>query len=250
MGSSNGLSALLPGESSMKIWTSGKDLEGNKRARTPANILDPGKLFTGGYHAAKDAKKAKNAAEAAEMERQANIKAGIAGVNSAFDSPTRQKQYGDFVTALRDQYQGELGRQRSVNERNLKFSLARGGLTGGSADRDSRVQLGEEFTKGMIGAEDRAQSQLGELKSQDENARNNLISMVQTGLDATTASQRANSTMNTNLASNRSRAMVDDLGDLFSRTKDVYTKQQEAAGFRAGQRAPIGSLYGSNPYQR
>ena len=73
-------------------------------------------------------------AQEAEAARLRNIADATNRINTAFDAPERQKQYTDFLSALRDKFQTDLGRQHDVAQRNLKFSLARGGLTGGSAE--------------------------------------------------------------------------------------------------------------------
>lgn len=183
-------------------------------------------------------------AQEAETARLQNISDATTRINSAFDAPERQKQYGDFLSALRDKFQTDLGRQRDVAQRNLKFSLARGGLTGGSAAVDANRTAGEDFSRGLIEAEDRAQGALGNLKAQDESSRLNLIQLAQQGLDATTAATRAQSAARASTAANMNDAAVRGIGDAFAATADITRRQQEAAGRRAAMTAPIGSLYG------
>lgn len=191
-------------------------------------------------------KDARRAAEDAEAARLENIANATRSVNEAFDAPERQRQYSSFLNALRDRFQQDLGRQRQVTQRNQKFALARSGLTGGSAAVDARRALGEDFSRGLLQAEDRAQSALGQLKSGDEAARLNLIQLAQQGLDATTVSQRAQSAARASTEGALGDAATRGLGDVFGASADVYRRQNEAAARRQAQFAPVGSLYGGS----
>lgn len=184
-------------------------------------------------------------AKAEEEARQKQIADTTTAINSVYDSPARQSQYSDFVGAVRENYMQDATKQKGIADRNLKFSMARSGLTGGSAEVDSKALLGEEFAKGVLSAEDKAQSALGELKAADETARSNLYQLGLQGADATTTASRAAASAQTNLASQQSGAMTKGLGDIFAGTADIYTKQREAAGKRATLLAPQGSHYGS-----
>lgn len=192
-------------------------------------------------------KEAKKEAERAEAARLANIQAATGRINEAFDAPERQQQYGDFLSALRDRFQTDLGRQRSDTERNLKFSLARSGLTGGSAAVDAGRTVKEDFSRGLLQSEDRAQGALGQLKAGDEASRLNLIQLAQQGLDATTAASRAQHAARSSTLGALGDATSRGIGDMFSASADIYRRQNEAAGRRAAQTAPVGSLYGGRP---
>lgn len=192
-----------------------------------------------------DAAKAQREAQQAEEARRAAIAETTRRINAVYDAPERQRQYGDFVGAVRDNYVRDAQRQKKVTDRNLKFSMARSGLVGGSADVDAKRTLGEEFTQGILNAESKAQSSLADLKAQDEASRLNLIQLAQSGLDATTATQRAGAQIQASAQGAKSDAMAQGLGDIFGTTSSIYKQQQEAAARRAGQLAPVGSLYGS-----
>lgn len=191
-----------------------------------------------------NAEQAQRAAQQADADRRAAIAGTTSRINQVYDAPERQAQYSDFIGALRGQYSGDLGRQQTKTARQLKFSTARGGLTGGSADVTGRRKLGEEFTRGVLAAEDKAQGGLSALKAKDEGSRMNLIQLAQTGLDSTTAAARAAETAQVNFAGARGDSMVNNLGDMFANTTATYKTQQDAAARRAGQQAPVGSPYG------
>lgn len=179
-----------------------------------------------------------------EQERQARVAEATRRINAVFDDPSREGQRQDFATALRDFYTQDATRQQGVADRQRRFAMARGGLTGGSADVDSRRTLGEEFIRGLTDAENRTQAGLADLTAQDEAARLQLTQLAQSGLDATTAASRAGAAMRSSAQGAMSQAMSQGLGNVFKGTADTYTKQQEAAERRRGYRDIEGSLYG------
>jgi len=190
------------------------------------------------------ARRAQQQAERAEQERQARIAQTTQRINSIYDSPGRQQQYADFLSAVRDHYVTDANRQKAIADRNLKFSMARSGLVGGSADRDAKRTLGEEYTQGILSAENKAQSALSDLRAQDEASRLNLIQLAQSGLDTTTAAQRAGAAIRASAEGVRADSLAQGLGDIFGATANTYKQQQEYAARRQGQLAPVGGLYG------
>ena len=185
----------------------------------------------------------------AEAARQIAIKQGTAGVNSIFDAPARQAQHADFLKAMRDYYTQDANKQKGIADRNLKFSMARNGLTGGSAQADANTTLGEEYSKGLLGAENKAQGAYADLQQQDEQSRLNLLQMVRAGMDTTTAATRAGAELQANAGSAQASGMAQGLGDSFGGTADIYKSQQESAARRQGTLSAYGSIYGArNPY--
>ena len=80
---------------------------------------------------------AQREAQRAEAERQRRIAATTGQINAAYDAPGRQSQYDDFLKAVRQNYTDDATRQKRDVDRSQKFSLARSGLTGGSAAVDA-----------------------------------------------------------------------------------------------------------------
>jgi hypothetical protein len=193
---------------------------------------------------------AQGAAQRAEAERQKRITATTGQINAAYDAPGRTKQYDDFLNAVRQNYTEDATRQKAVADRGLKFSMARSGLTGGSAAVDARRASGEEFQRGILQAEDKAQGALGDLKGADEQSRLQLIQMAQSGLDATTAAQRANASISSGAQTSLANAKAQGLGDIFGSTIKTIGTQQEAAAQRRGQTSAVGSLYGNSTWGR
>lgn len=189
--------------------------------------------------------RAQQQAEQAERERQAQINQTTSQINALFDSPERQAQISDFQRAMQDLYQQDLARQHEGASRDLKFALARSGLTGGSRQVDANRDLGEMYQRGVLEAERKAQGAAANLRGEDERARANLTSMAMTGLSATNAANQAASAMRTSLEGARAGAMADSLGDLFGGIAEVRRRSEEDAARRRADNLYT-SMYG--PY--
>ena len=176
--------------------------------------------------------RASQAAEAREISRQRNIAASTQNIDRIFNQRGGQQQ--DFVNALREFFTTDIRKQQSEAARQVKFGLARGGLTGGSAAADIGTTLGEEFTEGLLESEQLAQGSLADLRASDERSRQSLLALAQTGLSPGSASRRASESIQANLEGARSRALVEGVGNVFGTTADIFRKQTEAAERRRG----------------
>ena len=188
---------------------------------------------------------ATRAARRAEDQRQAQVTAGTGAVDRAFAG--RQPQYDDFLRAMQNFYRRDLGQQHDNATRQTRFSLARGGLTGGSAQTDMAGILGRDYQRGTLQGEQRAQMSLADLMARDESSRMGLLSLVQGGADMTTAAQQSANAMRANLSGARASGMSEGLGNVFGGTADLYRRQQEAAQRRRG--LSEAELY-ANPFSR
>ena len=191
---------------------------------------------------------AQKEAQAEERRRQAAIAASVGKIDSVFSDPRRQAQYDDFLAATRQLYGDELGRQQTDNSRQLKFSLARSGNAGGSVDRDQNQRLGESFTRGTIEAERLAQGETANLRQADQDSRLRLISMAQSGLDATTGVRNASDALRSNLQAGSATRNVKGIGDVFSDFANIYKKSQESAATRRGEKYAYNTLYQPSPF--
>lgn len=184
-------------------------------------------------------------AQRAEEERQRQISQSTASINAIYDSPDRQAQYDRLAADTTAFYRTDLDRQKAINDRKLKFALARSGQVGGSVQAFQGQQLGEDYLRGVVEASRRGQAAAANLRGADEQSRMNLIAMAQSGLDATTAGQRAASTLRSNLEGSMADSRANALGDMFGDFGDVYQRSQQAAEYRRGLRdyAQGGSAY-------
>lgn len=187
-------------------------------------------------------------AQAAEAAKQAQIDAAIAQINALFSSPEREAQYADYLGARRGQYTDEVNRQQGDAVRNLKFALARSGLTGGSVAVDKGREQGQTYDRALIDAERLAQGDTAQLRGSDQQSKLSLEQMVQSGLDATTGIANANSAMQTNLLSGQSTRGVQALGDIFKDYTDFYRKSRDDQQRRAGEKYAYNTLYSPSIY--
>ena len=189
---------------------------------------------------------AQDQANQQEAQRQAQITASTAKINSIFDDPSRQAQYDKLGADTTAYYTSDLDRQNAIAQRQLKFSLARGGQTGGSLQADEGKQLGQDYEKGVTKASQYGQQAASSLQGQDESTRQSLIAMAQAGLDTTTAGSEAASALRSNLQSGQAGSTAQGLGDVFGDVSQVYNASQDAKNARAGSLYGYGSIF-SNP---
>lgn len=194
------------------------------------NIADP--LDLTHTQARKDAAKASKKADAAEAARQGRISGNVSDINAAFAG--RQGQYDSLGAALRERLNGQLALQRGEATRQSKFSLARGGLTGGSAAVDAGKTLAREGQEGVLAAERAARGGVADLMAKDEQARTNLISLAQSGNDIGNAGAQTASLLQANAEGAKSADITNGLGNVFGSTAQAYKAQQDAAARRRG----------------
>lgn len=88
----------------------------------------------------------------------------------------------------------DIERNRADTTRNVGFGLQRNGLFGGSVDVDTHKSITDANQRSVIQANQLADSQVAQMRSNDESTRADLISRINAGMDAdsaaTTASQR------------------------------------------------------------
>lgn len=167
-------------------------------------------------------------AAAQEQSRQAAIVATQGRVNQVFNDPRRASDIRDYEGAIRDYYTGDLNRQKGDTDRQLRFALARGGLIGGSTQRDQQQQFNEEYGRGLLNVEQKARGAGAGLEAADQDARARLIALATSGLDATTAAQQSAAVMRSNLDAGKSAAMMSGLGDIFGTAKRFVSDAKDA----------------------
>lgn len=187
---------------------------------------------------------AANAANAADQARQQQINSSISQITSAYSSPQRQAQINNYGQNVNNYLTGQVNEQEATNARNLKFAMARSGLTGGSAAVDSNTQLQKDYAKGLLTASQQAQAAKANLQQSDVNAQNQLIGLSEQGsyigAIPTQIAQAQSATMGAGQAALNPAA----LGTLFAGTAGIYNNEATAAANRRAQTSPIGSLYG------
>jgi hypothetical protein len=178
-----------------------------------------------------------------EDQRNRAIHEGIGQVNAIYGSG-REAQYGDYLQALRDRYTADLTDQSAIVDRKSKFSLARRGVIGGSAEQDTQRRNRKAYIQSLLANESGAQGAVGRLRQSDESSRQNLINMIFGGLDASTSAQRAGAAMRGNLAAAQSDFIPSALSSMAGAGANTYAQGAQYDAYRAGSRSAREALYG------
>ena len=183
-------------------------------------------------------------AQREEDRRRAEITRNTQQANAVFDSPERQAQYDDFYGATRELGMQDLDKQKSNADRQAKFALARSGQTGGSRARDVGTSLGEDYIKGLLTVDQRALASKSDLMAADNASRQNILSMVMSGMDLTTANSNAASALRSNLDASASTRLAGGLGEMFGGVSDIAKRSEEER-----IRRQAATQYGQTSYQ-
>jgi len=179
---------------------------------------------------------AQREATAAEATREANIRQTTGEINALFDSPERTAQRNQYGNDVRTFLTEDANRQKGVADRNLKFAMARSGLTGGSATVDANRTLGQDYQRGILNAEQKTQGAIADLMGRDEQSRLNLTGLAQSGLSAAAAAQQGAAGLRANLAGANAAAIGNGLGDIFGSIETIKRNSEtNAAQRRADQ---------------
>lgn len=194
------------------------------------------------------ARRAAREAQRQEEERQARIRAATEAINATFNNSGRESLYGDQRNAVFDLNRLDVDRQATEAERFNRFGLARAGLMGGSVQVDSLADINRRTNEGLMRAGGIADQAAADLRTADEQARANLISLAQSGIDTGTAASQAMNALkvnNANAASARAGATV---GGLFNDLSHAYLMNQANIGRNAAANPNAQQWYGvSNP---
>jgi hypothetical protein len=187
---------------------------------------------------------AANAANAANAQQQADIQKSVGQITAAYSNPNRTNQYAQYNKNLSDYYTGQVNNQEAINARNLKFAMARSGLTGGSAAVDSNTQLQKDYTQGLLNASQQATAGTSALQQSDVNAKNQLIGLAQQGNFTGAIPTQVAQAQSASLGAAQNYGNANALGNVFAGTAGIYQNEQTAAANRRAQTSPFGSLYG------
>ncbi len=187
---------------------------------------------------------AANAANAYNQQQQQQIQNSVNQINAAYSNPNRTNQYAQYNQNLSDYYTGQVNNQEAVNARNLKFAMARSGLSGGSAAVDSNTQLQKDYTQGLLQASQAATAGTSALEQADINAKNQMISLAQQGNFTGTIPTQVAQNMQTTLQAAQNYGNANTLGNAFTATQGIANNEATAAALRRSQTSPFGSYYG------
>ena len=134
-----------------------------------------------------------------------------------------------------------LSKQREEAGRNVRFNVARSGLTGGSVDVDENQNLANRYSEGVIQANSNADGIVNNVRGKDEATRADLISRINAGMDANSASQAALA----QIQNNQDIAKVDGQSNLLSNFFDGIASGIGGYQYGQGQAADAQKTYNS-----
>lgn len=135
---------------------------------------------------------------------------------------TREKLYNEQEQAVYDLNAKEVNDQYADAERANRFALARNGLLGGSSDVESNANLQEMTNEGLIQARALGQQAASDLRTADEQSKQSLIAMAQSGIDTGTAQQMAQAQLSANAQSALGQRGGATIGSLFDNLSQAY----------------------------
>ena len=110
----------------------------------------------------------------------------------------------------------DLSEQKNDASRDTRFGLARAGLNGGSVDVDTNQNIADRYAKGVLQSNKNADSIVSGVRAKDEAARADLISRINAGMDANSATTSALAQMQNNQAAAKAEGQSTFLNDFFN----------------------------------
>lgn len=187
--------------------------------------------------------KAAQAQQAAANQRDQDIQNASNQINSIFDNPARRKQVQDYQNAVQQEQMTGLNTTFGDNARNLKFAMARSGLSSGSEDVDLHDRLNQDYAKGVLQATSAAKTAASNLTAADEAARSRLLAQAASGVGLTDANTEAGNALASNLQAAQGAIAPATFDQFFGGLSNVYNQSQINASRAAAERAGLGTLF-------
>lgn len=167
----------------------------------------------------------------AEAKRLAEQRAAVSRINDLFgvgtsttatdNAAAREGIYGTLRQDTLDYLLNDVNDQRGDIERQKRFTLARSGLGGGSADIDLSANILDDYNKAVLNAGNKADSSATGLRQSDEQARLNLINAIYGGMDEASAVASATNQLKTNADSAETQALTSGAGSAFDSIAEI-----------------------------
>lgn len=141
-----------------------------------------------------------------------------------------------------------LSKQREEAGRNVRFNVARSGLTGGSVDVDENQNLANRYSEGVIQANSNADGIVNNVRAKDEATRADLISRINAGMDANSASQAALAQIQNNQNIAKVDAQSNLLSNFFNGIASGIGGYQYGQGQAADAQKAYNSYYSTSGY--
>lgn len=142
----------------------------------------------------------------------------------------RETLYGKIGTDATNVAMTDINKERGIAQRELGFSLARNGLSGGSRDIDANRDVLDTYQQGVLKASNIGNQSKNTARTNDEKTRVNLISSIYAGLSSGDATQQAYAGMANNARAAQDEANASSLAGFF----DVIRQQQDRNQYQRG----------------
>lgn len=183
------------------------------------------------------------AAEAArkqEEERQAQIKQGMASIDSAF-SPFNDDYFSGKSKAYSNYYLPQLQQQFDDANSALRLQLSASGLGNSSAGAFGTARLAKEYADRQADIAAKAGDYAGSARQSVQDMRNQLTSQLNATSDAGAAAQAAQSQAYASM--NRPNSF-EPLGNAFTQLAKLYQNDTATAQASGGQYGGLNGFFG------
>lgn len=181
----------------------------------------------------------------------ADMMSSVAGTEEPYapdvtsdNATARQASYDKVRGDVLAYEKNQLDEDKTPAERNLKFALLRSGNSGGGLDIDQNTLLDKTYDNGLLKATNDADAASLSAKSSDEQARLNILSGINAGMDQSSAIAGANAALANSSAQATAAAKGQTFGNAFDNAGLLYQIGNSNAG--SGDAAALYSkLFGS-----
>lgn len=186
---------------------------------------------------------AAKAQQAAADQRDRDIKNASNQINAIFDDPARAQEISDYQNAVQQRQMTDLNTEFGDQSRQLKFAMARQGLTSGSEDVDLHDRMNQDYAKGVLQATAASKQAAGNLQAADEATRSRLLTQAASGYGLTDVNQQALSGAESNLQTAQGSIAPAYFDQLFGDYSTIYNQSQVDQSRRAAEQAGLGTLF-------
>lgn len=184
------------------------------------------------------------AQQRADAQKQAEIAQGTQAVDSVFNDPQREKDIGAFEQATQGLLTNQLNKDQTTANLQNKFALARNGQVGGSVQVDQNKKLADDYNTGILKITQASKQAGARVRAADQSTQQNLLGLVQSGLDSGSAATQALTGMKSSLDAEKAAIDPTTVGNLFGDLGDFYQTSQQTKAYNDANKA-TGALYGN-----
>lgn len=152
------------------------------------------------------------------------------GIGDANNMQAREDAYNQVRQNNLGLMMSDIARNQEYAQRDVRFGLQRQGLTGGSVDVSANRDITDANQRSVLQANQLADAQVARMRSDDESTRADLISRINAGLDADSATATATQRMAINREAALSEPTSSALNNLFAGIGNAWSSYQYANG--------------------